>query len=204
MRILNYIPCKTNSRRIPQKNVKLYGGKRLVDYSIDYANATPNDTMVSTDDASLLSSFDVEYTHLRTLTEADANLTNLQVIQKIFESGIYSNYDYICLLQPTHPLRSHLLYEKMVNKISGKHFGEVLISSFSKTYKIHETKFEMKLIEGSIYMLPLSLLNSGRLLTDRFWHIPIGKSVSFNIDGFEDEKKFISYLETETSRVESA
>ena len=204
MRILNYIPCKTNSRRIPQKNVKLYCGKRLVDYSIDYANATSNETMVSTDDASIVSSFDVKYTHLRELTEADSKLTNLQVMQIIFQNEIYSNFDYICLLQPTHPLRSHILYEKMVNKISGKHFGEVLISSFSKTFKIHEKKSEMNLIEGGIYMLPLSFLNSGRLLTDRFWHMPIGESISFNIDGFEDEKKFISYLEAEESRVESA
>jgi len=182
----------------------LYCGKRLVDYSIDYANATSNKTLVSTDDASLLSSFDVEYTHLRKPAEADAELTNLQVMQIIFGNEIYSNFDYICLLQPTHPLRSDILYENMVNKISGKYFGEVLISSFSKTYKIHETKFEMNMIEGSIYMLPLSFLNSGRLLTDRFWHMPIGESVSFNIDDFEDEKFFISYLKSKESGLEGA
>jgi CMP-N-acetylneuraminic acid synthetase len=198
MRLLNYIPCKTTSRRIPQKNIKLYGKQRLVDYTINFANETKSKTLISTDKGALLATFNVDYLHLRSKEEADSNLSNLEVMRRVLSDDKYKSFDYICLLQVTHPVRSLKLYREMLEKIRGEYFGKVMISSFSDRFEKNSSGEGKHLIEGSFYMFPKSLLVTQRSLLTEFWHVPIGNSVALNIDETEDELKFLSYLKKKT------
>lgn len=194
MRIINYIPCKTTSERIPRKNIKLYGSKRLVDYSIDYSKKTGRPTLVSTDDASLMDSFNVEFLHLRTGNLASKVLTNFQVMNDIFRSRIYDNFDYVSLLQPSHPIRSDDIYERIVEKISGDYKGEVIVTSFLKKFQLNDERVGSSYIEGSIYMLPIKFFREQRDPRARFWHFPINSNDVFNIDEPTDELRFLKYI----------
>ena len=42
MKILTIIPAKTDSTRLPKKNIQKIKGKTLVEYSIEYAKQTEN------------------------------------------------------------------------------------------------------------------------------------------------------------------
>ena len=75
----------------------------MVDYSIEFSKQTGDQTLVSTDDPSLAHTFNVEYVHIRTEVTAAPHLTNFEVIRE--KSDDFEDYDYICLLQPTHPMR---------------------------------------------------------------------------------------------------
>lgn len=203
MRIINYIPCKTTSVRIPRKNLKFYGNKRLIDYSIEYSKKTARPTLVSTDDANLIDSFDVEFVHLRTGKLASRELTNFQVMNEIFSSSIYDNYDYVCLLQPSHPIRADDLYSRLVEKINGVQMGDVIITSFLDNFQLNNESTGVCYIEGSIYMLPIKLFREQRDPRAKFWHFPINSDDVFNIDEPADELKFLEYLSSNTSKQKS-
>lgn len=196
MRIINYIPCKTTSSRIPRKNVKLYGNKRLVDYSIEYSKKTGRPTLISTDDESLIDSFNVEFLHLRTGNLSSKLLTNFQVMNHIFRSSVYDNFDYVSLLQPSHPIRSDDLYGRLVEKINGVHMGEVIITSFLDKFQLNDETTGVCQIEGSIYMIPIKLFREQRDPKVRFWHLPINSDDVYNIDEPADEIKFLEYIKS--------
>lgn len=47
MKILTIIPAKTDSIRLPKKNLKKIGNKTLIEYSIDYAKKSSfNNTII--------------------------------------------------------------------------------------------------------------------------------------------------------------
>ena len=199
MQIINYVPCKTTSTRIPRKNVKIYGKKRLVDYSIEYSKKTGRPTLVSTDDEVLIGSFNADFVHLRTGELASKALTNFQVMNHIFSSSAYDDFDYVALLQPSHPIRSDNLYERLVEKINGTHTGEVIVTSFLDKFQLNDETTGVCHIEGSIYMLPIKIFRERRDPRARFWHLPINSDDIFNIDEPADELKFLEYIKTNTS-----
>ena len=47
MRVLGIITARGGSKGIPGKNLKLLGGRPLVDFTIDAANDTPLDRLIT-------------------------------------------------------------------------------------------------------------------------------------------------------------
>ena len=104
-----FIPARKGSKRLPGKNKKLFHGKPLVQWSIDQAKEAKvfDRIVVSTDDSDILEMADksgvipVQRQEQLATDEADIN----DVIFDFFARP-ENHCDNVCLLNPTHPLRT--------------------------------------------------------------------------------------------------
>ena len=113
MKVLGIITARGGSKGIPGKNLKMLGGRPLLDYTIDAANDTPLDRLIlSTEDqriADLGRSLGCEVPFMRPAELARDETPHLPVIQHatkwLLEHEGYKP-DIVLTLQPTSPLRS--------------------------------------------------------------------------------------------------
>ena len=113
MRVLGIITARGGSKGIPGKNLKLLGGRPLLDFTIDAANDTPLDRLIlSTEDrkiADAAKSLGCEVPFMRPAELARDETPHLPVIvhavKWLFEHEGYKP-DIVLTLQPTSPLRS--------------------------------------------------------------------------------------------------
>lgn len=113
MKNIAIIPARSGSKGLKDKNIKLLNGKHLLAYSIEAA-LTANifdEVMVSTDSemyAEIAREYGAEVPFLRTaeLSGDTAGSWDVvkQVLRRYMENG--KEFDTICLLQPTSPLRT--------------------------------------------------------------------------------------------------
>ena len=113
MRVLGIITARGGSKGIPGKNLKLLGGRPLLDYTIDAANDTPLDRLIlSTEDqkiADAARALGCEVPFMRPRELAQDETPHLPVIQHAARWLLeHQNYkaDIVLTLQPTSPLRS--------------------------------------------------------------------------------------------------
>jgi CMP-N,N'-diacetyllegionaminic acid synthase len=113
MRVLGIITARGGSKGIPGKNLKLLGGKPLIDYTIDAANDTPLDRLIlSTEDkkiADVARELGCEVPFMRPAELARDETPHLPVIlHAVRWMRDHANYvpDIVLTLQPTSPLRS--------------------------------------------------------------------------------------------------
>ena len=113
MNIIAVIPARGGSKGIPGKNIKLLGGKPLIQYTIDAARRVfkDNEIIVSTDDEYIKQCVEnggltvpfIRPAHLATDTASTYEVL-LNVVAH-YES-IYGPMDVLVLLQPTSPFRT--------------------------------------------------------------------------------------------------
>jgi len=104
-----FIPARKGSKRLPGKNKKIFHGKPLVQWSIDQALGSEvfDKIVVSSDDSDILSIADksgvipVQRQEALSTDEAEINA----VVFDYFARP-ENKTDYVCLLNPTHPLRT--------------------------------------------------------------------------------------------------
>lgn len=120
-KVLAIIPARGGSKRLPGKNKKIFLGKPLISWSIEAAMASNyvTDIILTTDDEDILnlkSSYPTikfikrpEHLALDSTSSVDVVLDLMQKIKII--------YDYILLLQPTSPLRTHFHIDAALEKI---------------------------------------------------------------------------------------
>lgn len=113
MRVLGIITARGGSKGIPGKNLKLLGGRPLIDYSIDAANDTPLDRLIlSTEDPAIAEaarSLGCEVPFMRPAELAQDDTPHLPVIQHAvqwLQDHQHYRADVALILQPTSPLRS--------------------------------------------------------------------------------------------------
>ena len=113
-RILGLINARAGSKGIPGKNIKPLFDKPLIAWSIETAKKCPliTRTIVSTDSediAKVAKKYGAETPFLRPDELATDQSLQIDVIihaVEWLEKNENDKYDYICLLQPTSPLRS--------------------------------------------------------------------------------------------------
>ena len=113
-RTLTIVPARGGSKGIPRKNIKLLGGHPLLAYTLASARAAGLSRVVlSTEDEEIASvaeglGFEVPFLRPRDLAQDDTPTLPvlLHVLERLAENEDLERYDYICLLQPTSPLRS--------------------------------------------------------------------------------------------------
>lgn len=127
-KILAFIPARSGSKGIKNKNIKILNSKPLIAYTIDAAKESNifEDIIVSTDDtniADIAKNYGAYIPFLRPDNLATDNAPVIDsIIHLINEMQIKLNkkYDYIIVLQPTSPLRNkiHILeaYNKFIEK----------------------------------------------------------------------------------------
>lgn len=112
MRVLGVVPARGGSKGVPRKNLKLLGGKPLLQYTAESALQSRLLTRVvlTTDDAEIASTglrlgLDVPFMRPPELATDDTPM--LDVVQHVLTALDRDDapYDAVCLLQPTTPFR---------------------------------------------------------------------------------------------------
>jgi CMP-N,N'-diacetyllegionaminic acid synthase len=113
MRILYIIPARKGSKGLPGKNIKLLGGKPLIEYSIDFAliNLKNDDALcISTNDEAVIESAKskgISIPFIRPEELANDNASSHDVIIHAVNhyEKLNQTFDAVLLLQPTSPFR---------------------------------------------------------------------------------------------------
>lgn len=113
MRILAVIPARGESKRVPRKNIRLLGGKPLINWTIEAALGNPDicDIIVSTDDheiASIARAAGARTPWLRPkyLATDEASSVDVAVHALDWYESEYGEINGCLLLQPTSPFRT--------------------------------------------------------------------------------------------------
>ncbi|GGD84777.1 acylneuraminate cytidylyltransferase family protein [Planktosalinus lacus] len=110
--ILAVIPARGGSKGIPGKNIKLLGGKPLLQYTVEAVRESSllSRVILSSEDTAIIEvakSLGVEVPFVRPAQLAIDNSGSLEVVQHALaffkEKGEF--FDAVCLLQPTTPFR---------------------------------------------------------------------------------------------------
>lgn len=113
MRILALIPARGGSKRLPGKNIKLLGGKPLINWSIEVALKSPDliDVVVSTDDPAIasvakISGATVPWLRPGRLATDESTSVDMALHALDWYESKFGSIDGLLLLQPTSPFRS--------------------------------------------------------------------------------------------------
>jgi len=109
MTTVAFIPARKGSKRLPGKNTKVFHGKPLVQWSIDQAKESKffDKIIVSSDDPDVLGLADkagvIPVQRQEQLAKDEIDVTDV-----LFDFFMRpeNHCDYVCLLNPTHPLRT--------------------------------------------------------------------------------------------------
>jgi len=117
-KILALITARGGSKGIPQKNIKLLGGKPLISWTIDAALKSKHiDRLIlSSEDEKIIdiakkSNCEVPFVRPRNLAQDET--PSMDVIMHAIEQ-IEEAYQYLLLLQPTSPFRSSLDIDRII------------------------------------------------------------------------------------------
>lgn len=122
MRILGLIPARGGSKGVPRKNIRLLDGKPLIQYTIDPAKQAGvfDEITVSTDDEEIAAIAEglgavswLRPAHLATDKSPTID-TVVHVLEEYKAMG--KDFDAVCLLQPTNPLRSAKMIDNCIEK----------------------------------------------------------------------------------------
>ena len=151
------IPARGGSKRIPKKNIKLFNGKPIIQYSIELAIQSNlfERIIVSTDDieiAAIARDCGAEVPHLRDPKYSEDHSTIHDAIRSCLVDLNYSNKDfpmYVCCILATAPLLDIKLLKLGLEKIiENKHLFVFGASEFSSPiergfYKNDKDKIQM-------------------------------------------------------------
>ena len=112
MRVLGLIPARGGSKGVPRKNIRLLCGKPLLAYAVESALNARRLTRVilSTEDEEIAETgrvFGIEVPFMRPVELARDETPTLPVVQHALQAlkANGEDFDAVCLLQPTNPLR---------------------------------------------------------------------------------------------------
>lgn len=132
MTCLCIIPAKKYSSRLKNKNFKLFNKKPLIHWTIKIAKESKifDDIIVSTDCKKIKKYAIIEGVKspfIRPKYLSKNNSTMKSVVQHAlkFQEKLGSKYKYICILQPTSPLRNVQKVRKIFNFFKNKNFDSL-------------------------------------------------------------------------------
>lgn len=105
---LAIIPARSGSKRIPNKNTRIFNGKPIITYSIEAAHKSGlfEEVMVSTDSeeiGEIASRYGASFPFTRSPENADDYATTTDVLLEVIQkyAGLGKTFDYICCIYPT-------------------------------------------------------------------------------------------------------
>jgi N-acylneuraminate cytidylyltransferase len=148
MKSLFFIPARGGSKRLPKKNIKLYNGLPLIQYSIAYAKfCNANKIVVSTDDdeiAEIAKTCGSEIIIRPPELAMDSSKTSSAAkhcLLSFEEQGFKP--DVFVTLQPTSPLRPESLYVDCLKKFNNK---------FDSVISVSKNKYKLGKLENDIFI----------------------------------------------------
>jgi CMP-N-acetylneuraminic acid synthetase len=150
------IPARYGSKRIPQKNFKILGGKPLLAHTIEQALRSRylQQIVISTDFADIdqfLHGYDRSKitTHMRPEALAGDLVTTEEVLLSVLDQEWAKGVEYIVTLPPTTPFRSAETIDKCIELFLSKKADSVLAVSRAK---IRIGSFDPQTLEFSFAM----------------------------------------------------
>ena len=150
--ILCLIPARSGSKGLKNKNILNFNDKPLLFWSIDEAFKSKfiSDILVSSDSDEILNLCEKNYNKIILNRRPDyLSCDTSKTIDLLkYISDLYKKYDYICVLQPTSPLRESGFLDKSISLILKDKSIDVLASGYiSHAYKYgsHENKSRQEL-----------------------------------------------------------
>lgn len=158
MKILAIIPAREGSKGVSKKNIYKLNNKPLIHYTLEQAIKIKEFTriLVSTESKLIKSCCDeigdfVPF--FRTYETSNDDSRTIDVVEEVItrlKNDYNEQYDYVCLLQPTSPLRNDSDIKNCINIMKIQKKGSVI--SLTLVDEPHPNK--MKIIEnGIIYPL---------------------------------------------------
>ncbi len=133
MKILGIIPARGGSKGIPTKNIKLLGGKPLLEYTAKAALASKllSRVILSSDDTEIIEvakNIGLEVPFVRPEKLSQDHTPSLSVIKHALEFFEAKNefFDAICLLQVTSPFREEDLIDRSIQKFEGEDLDSLI------------------------------------------------------------------------------
>lgn len=133
MKILGIIPARGGSKGIPKKNIKLLGGKPLLEYTAKSALASKflSRVILSSDNNEIIEvakSLGIEIPFIRPENLSQDDTPSLSVIKHALEFFEAKNetFDAVCLLQVTTPFREEDLIDKSIQKFESENFDSLI------------------------------------------------------------------------------
>lgn len=111
-KVLAVVPARAGSKRLPKKNIKLLKGKPLISYTFDAIQQSDFiTTTIATSDCPQVLRITEQYADifplLRPAELASDTASSIDVLKHAENyARQFGNFDIICLLQPTSPLRT--------------------------------------------------------------------------------------------------
>lgn len=203
--VLALVPARKGSKGLPGKNSKNLGGFPLISWTLIAASNSKFLTkiVVSSDDPLILkiaSEYGIE-SLIRPPELCTDNATARDVIKHALSN--YPNFDYIVYLQPTSPFRSSINIDEAI-ELALANFGKSVISVRASSeypelmYRQEQNGTLVKLLNnqeqnrqhfpiylvlnGSIYIAPVSLLSESDFQFDKLKAIPYQMSNLHSLD----------------------
>ncbi len=150
MRIISYIPIRSGSRGIKDKNILDMAGKPLFAWSLFFAKriSSPQDVIVSSNSIpyiEIASKFNISVEKRPDALASDNATTDsaiMYTLNRLLMNNLVSMDDYFCLLQATSPIRRELLTDKIVKLLSTNSYDSIISIN-------RETSFEWNYAEKS-------------------------------------------------------
>lgn len=142
MKILGLIPARGGSKSIPNKNIRLFGGKPLITYSIELLKKSKliDRIIVSTDskkiaDISKKTGAEIPFYRPKKLSQDNTPMIDVikHTINHLKNMDSY-NPDIITLLQPPSPLRTLQMVEKSIKILKKSNSTSVISVAEVKTH----------------------------------------------------------------------
>lgn len=157
---LYIIPARGGSKGIPRKNIKLLGGRPLIDYAIAEARAAGADDshiILSTDDAEIaqvardFSRLAVDYMRPAELATDTAGSREVIIDAMDYADSQGIAYDCVVLLQPTSPLRTAADIVAAV-ELFAQHRPDMVVSVVEATSNPYYNCFETDPDSGFLHI----------------------------------------------------
>ena len=152
MKILTIIPAKTDSTRLPKKNIQKIKDKTLVEYSIDYAKQSKyNPKIILSSESKIIEEIayknEVEFSLRDKSMCGDVEVTDvyIQLLNQINEK-----FDIIVALQPDHPDREHT-FDYCVDYMVENNYDDLITiePTFKRSGSVRIFKYN-HLIKGNV------------------------------------------------------
>jgi CMP-N,N'-diacetyllegionaminic acid synthase len=148
--VLGIVPARGGSKGIARKNIRLLGGKPLIAYTASAAlkSAYLSRVLLSTDDSEIAEIGKAAGLDVPFLRPAELALDSTPMIDVVLHAIRWvqsrgEEYDAICLLQPTSPLRSAHTIDRCISLLWEQDVESVIsVQSVPPEYNPHWVYFE--------------------------------------------------------------
>ena len=197
--ILGIIPARSGSKRLPNKNIRLLGGKPLIAWTIEASKDIPGLEVIISTDSPEIAEISKEYGgNVPWLRPSELSTDNATPVDVCLHAMGYKKYDGIMLLQPTSPFRTRQTILRAMDEFCGfsvvgvnktkenpywmfKKSNEFIVPLFEGGTETRSQDTETYILNGAMYLVGSDYLKNEKSFITR-WSIPLEIEYPENLD----------------------